>query len=87
MRIVQAAIRLIMDIATGVVLFAALTGAAVCAHYIADAAGRTGLDPLVVGGLRLIEFALAGLDAFCVLSLTGFAAHEFVTKLWKERRR
>ncbi len=75
-----------MDIATGVILFAALTGAAVCAHYIADAASLTGLDPLIVGGLRLIEFALAGLDAFCVISLTGFAAYEFVTKLLKERR-
>lgn len=76
--------KLIVDIATGLVLFAALTAAAVGAHEIARWGERNGLHPVIVGGLDLLEFGFAAADAVCVVFAVLYATRRFLRSLSKE---
>ena len=76
--------KLIVDIATGLVLFAVLTAAAVGAHDVARWGESSGLHPVIVRGLELLEFSFAVADAVCVVFAVLYAMRKFVRGLMRE---
>ena len=76
--------KLIVDIATGLVLFAALTAAAVGAHHVARWGEVSGLHPLIVRGLEVLEFGFAVADAVCVAFAVLYAMRKFIRSLTVE---
>ena len=78
MRVIKLAWRLVVDMATGLILFAVLTAAAIGAHYIADWGQAAGLDRVLVVGLRAVEILLAAADALAVVSVIIYATWTFL---------
>ena len=78
---------LLVEIATALILFAALTAAAVVVHHVAAWGEQSGLEPLIVVGSRALEVVLALSDIICVGYSAVYAAVRFLGGLGRMSRR
>lgn len=81
-----AAISLIVQIATAVVLFSVITGAAVTLQLVTRYCEAHGLlAPWVIQGMQALEFVLWAADVICFLLLMVVEVRKFCIRVWSSR--
>lgn len=70
-------IHFILESISAVIIFLTIAGVAGFLGYIVEALSENGFDPILVDGLKVVEYSLFGLDAVLFVALFAKKAYRF----------